>query len=187
MKKALLITVLLSLASGWMYIIYNLSAMNTQNSNGKSTEIIALFIEDTLDVTNEYGITNSNPSATKLAKVSQLINPPMRKVMHASVYFVLAFFIILFMNILMNNKHYWIALIITMIICVGYAASDEYHQTFVSGRTGQPMDVCIDSAGAAAGTALYTAFYIVYKMGYKTGYTESDSKKISNKNYLQTE
>lgn len=158
-----------------MYIIYNLSAMNTQNSNGKSTEIIALFIEDTLDVTNEYGITNSNPSAAKLAKVSHLINAPMRKVMHASVYFVLAFFIILFTNILLNNKHYWIALIITMIICVGYAASDEYHQTFVSGRTGQPLDVCIDSAGAAAGTMLYTSYYIIYKKGYKQGKKEITS------------
>ena len=32
-----------------------------------------------------------------------------------------------------------------------YAASDEFHQLFVEGRTCAFRDVCIDSAGAAAG------------------------------------
>ncbi len=172
MKKAILVIVLLALAVGWMALIYKLSGMNTQNSNGKSTDIIAMFIEDTLDVTNEYGITSSHPSESKLARVSKLINAPMRKVMHASVYLVLSFFIILFMNVLFNIKHYWAALIITMILCVGFAISDEYHQTFVSGRTGQPLDVCIDSAGAVVGALVYTSYYIVYKNGYRKGINE---------------
>ena len=30
-----------------------------------------------------------------------------------------------------------------------YAASDEYHQTFVENRTGTPVDVAIDAAGIA--------------------------------------
>ena len=85
MKKVLLIIVLLALAGGWMYLIYQLSGMNSKNSNGKSTDIISLFIEDTLEVTNDYGITNSHPNEQKLAKASQLINAPLRKVMHASV------------------------------------------------------------------------------------------------------
>lgn len=135
MKKILVVVLLLAMAGCWMAIIYKLSDMNTQKSNGRSTDIIALFIEDTLDVTNEYGITSSHPTDSKLAKVSKLINAPLRKVMHATVYLVLAFFIILLINIILNNKHYWIALIITMMLCVGFAISDEYHQTFVSGRT----------------------------------------------------
>jgi VanZ family protein len=32
-----------------------------------------------------------------------------------------------------------------------YAASDEFHQTFVANRTGTFRDVCIDTAGAIAG------------------------------------
>ncbi len=135
MKKALIIILLISIATCWMAIIYKLSDMNTENSNGKSTDIIALFIEDTLDVTNEYGITSSHPNESKLAKASKLINAPMRKVMHASVYLVLSFFIILLVNVVLNNKHYFIALIITLILCMGFAITDEYHQTFVSGRT----------------------------------------------------
>jgi len=34
-------------------------------------------------------------------------------------------------------------------IVILYAVSDEYHQTFVAGRHGSPVDVLIDSAGVA--------------------------------------
>ncbi len=172
MRKIILSMALLVFAILWAVGIYKLSSMNTQNSNGKSTDIIAMFIEDTLDVTNEYGITNSHPTDSKLARVSQLINAPMRKVMHASVYLVLAFLAIIFFNVLMNNKHYWIAFILALSVSVGFAISDEYHQTFVSGRTGQLLDVIIDSAGALIGIAIYTTYYIVYKNGYRKGMKE---------------
>jgi len=35
-----------------------------------------------------------------------------------------------------------------------YACSDEYHQTFVAGRTGKPVDVAIDSLGIAVALML---------------------------------
>lgn len=35
-----------------------------------------------------------------------------------------------------------------------YAASDEFHQTFVAGRHGRASDVLIDAAGAALGLAI---------------------------------
>ena len=37
--------------------------------------------------------------------------------------------------------------LVAAVIAVGYAASDEYHQTFVPGRHGSPVDVLIDAAG----------------------------------------
>jgi VanZ family protein len=46
-------------------------------------------------------------------------------------------------------------LAVAMAISVGYAATDEFHQTFVDGRQGTPVDVLIDSAGiATAATAI---------------------------------
>lgn len=48
-------------------------------------------------------------------------------------------------------------LAIAMAISLGYAATDEFHQTFVDGRQGTPVDVLIDSAGiviAAAAVAV---------------------------------
>lgn len=176
MRKVILSMLLFIFAILWAIGIYKLSAMNTQNSNGKSTDIIAMFIEDTLDVTNEYGITNSHPTNSKLVRISQLINAPIRKVMHASVYLVLAFLAIVFFNVLMNNKHYWIALILALTFSIGFAMSDEIHQTYVSGRTGQFLDVVIDSIGALVGIFIYTTYYIVYKNGYKKGITERNEE-----------
>lgn len=42
------------------------------------------------------------------------------------------------------------------LFCTLYAATDEYHQAFVPGRTAKPADALIDSAGAAVGIALVT-------------------------------
>ena len=42
-------------------------------------------------------------------------------------------------------------LFLSFIITFFYALSDEYHQTFVSGRTGKPFDIGVDSLGAAFG------------------------------------
>lgn len=174
MKKALKIILLLILAITWMTLIFKLSGMNSKNSNGKSTDIISLFIEDTLDITNEYGITSSHPTDEKLDKAASLINAPMRKVIHASVYFVLAFFVMIFLNIVFDHKKYLLTLILTLIMCASFAASDEFHQTFVKGRTGQVMDVLIDSAGAVVGTLFYTTYHIVYKAGYRSGLKDSE-------------
>jgi VanZ family protein len=38
-------------------------------------------------------------------------------------------------------------------IALAYAATDEYHQTFVAGRHGSPVDVLIDAAGIAIAMA----------------------------------
>jgi VanZ family protein len=40
-------------------------------------------------------------------------------------------------------------LLLAVAISFAYACSDEFHQTFVSGRTGTPVDVAIDSIGIA--------------------------------------
>jgi VanZ family protein len=43
-----------------------------------------------------------------------------------------------------------------MLITLLYAASDEFHQTFVEGRHGSPLDVLIDAAGIAIAVAIHT-------------------------------
>ena len=40
------------------------------------------------------------------------------------------------------------------LIAVAYAISDEYHQSFVEGRHGSPVDVLIDSTGVAIAIAM---------------------------------
>jgi VanZ family protein len=38
---------------------------------------------------------------------------------------------------------------------VAYACTDEFHQTFVRGRHGSPVDVAIDAVGALIGLGLW--------------------------------
>jgi VanZ family protein len=42
-----------------------------------------------------------------------------------------------------------VSLVSAFVVTVLYAASDEFHQTFVAGRNGRLSDVAIDSVGAA--------------------------------------
>ena len=46
------------------------------------------------------------------------------------------------------------ALALAFAIAVAYAATDEFHQTFVDGRIGTPRDVALDAFGAASASAL---------------------------------
>ena len=181
MKKAIKIILLFALAAGWMVCIYKLSGMNSSNSNGKSADILSIIIADALDVTNDYGITNSHPSDAKIERASALMNTPMRKVMHASVYLVLAFFLMILLNIISDHKYYLLTILIALILCVTFAITDEYHQTFVTGRTGQIMDVIIDSIGAVVGLIFYTTYHIVYKNGYRKALKEIEENKIEMK------
>ena len=156
--------------------IYKLSAMNANNSSDKSTGIIGIFIEDTLEITNKYGITDSHPDDAKIEKASQLLNTPLRKVMHASVYFVLAFMILFITNYLFHNKKFLISALITILLVIIFAGFDEYHQTFVDGRTGTVKDVIIDTAGGIVGILFYGTYYYVYRRGYKKGLKETQEK-----------
>ena len=172
MKKVIKIIFLLALAIGWMVCIYKLSGMNSSKSNGKSADMLSIIIADTLDVTNDYGITNVHPNDAKIERASRIMNTPMRKVMHASVYLVLAFFLMVFTNTISDHKYYWWTLIISLVLAVFFAITDEYHQTFVSGRSGQAIDVIIDSAGTIVGLLFYTTYHIVYKQGYRKALKE---------------
>ncbi|HWM11880.1 MAG TPA: VanZ family protein [Solirubrobacteraceae bacterium] len=42
------------------------------------------------------------------------------------------------------------------LITLAYAAGDEFHQSFVEGRHGTPVDVLIDAAGIAAAIAIHS-------------------------------
>ena len=114
-KRIVVCVIVFVLVILWILGIYKLSSMNTSNSNGKSVSIIGIFIEDTLEVTNKYGITDSHPDENKLVKATNLLNRPLRKVMHASVYFVLAFMIIFFINYMFHNKRYWLSFLMLMV------------------------------------------------------------------------
>ena len=54
-------------------------------------------------------------------------------------------------------------IIISLILGFVYACSDEIHQTFVAGRSGEARDVLIDTSGVFIGILISTLLYKIYK------------------------
>ena len=77
-----------------------------------------------------------------------LIDTIARKLVHAGEYALLC---VLWWRALRTGTGERSSLALAFAICVSYAVTDEYHQTFVEGRTGNALDVGIDALGAAAG------------------------------------
>ena len=93
-----------------------------------------------------------------------------RKLAHAAEYLVLA---VLSARALRGSGLSRAAcLVLGFLIAAGYAVTDEYHQSFVPGRTASTRDVLIDSTGALLG-ALAGLFLYKAKTGNIKTATES--------------
>ena len=143
----------------WMITIFYLSSMNSEVSNNKSKTTINTVVTTSIETTNNIGITNKDISKDKVNSIVNILNKPLRKCMHSIVYFVL---VILLINAFYNtNIRNYKAYIFSIIISFIYACTDEYHQLFVLGRTGQFTDVLIDTIGVLLGCLV---FYGVYRV-----------------------
>ena len=74
-----------------------------------------------------------------------------RKLIHAAEFALLCF---LWWRALKARGGTRAALAGAFLITVAYAVIDEYHQSFVPGRSGSPVDVAIDALGAGLAVAL---------------------------------
>lgn len=159
-NKKIIIFLILTLL--WCGVIFFMSSMNNSESNGKSKMIIYKIITNTVEVTNKLGLTNKHPSDEKINEVIMLLNKPLRKACHATEYFILVVLLLLVLKYcgLSGKKIFLIAIS----LCFLYACSDEFHQSFISGRTAQFSDSLIDTSGALIGCSIYG---IIYKLRKK--------------------
>ena len=74
-----------------------------------------------------------------------------RKFVHAGEYALLAF---LWWRALRTRTDSRRAALLGLAFAAAYAVTDEYHQSFVSGRHGSAVDVVIDTAGAGVAALL---------------------------------
>jgi VanZ family protein len=79
-----------------------------------------------------------------------LIDTIGRKLIHFAEYALLA---LLWWRALRTKLDDRRAAFAAFLVTALYAASDEFHQSFVEGRAGSPVDWLIDCAGAATATA----------------------------------
>ena len=122
----------------WMGLIFWFSSFNGIDSTRQSRG----FLHDTLGKI----IDVIKPSMSEYDKeiLIEKLDTPVRKMAHASVFFILAIFVFLLLKSY-NIKNIYI---ISFLICLLYAISDEVHQIFVSERSAGVLDVIIDSSGS---------------------------------------
>ncbi len=119
----------------WMVVIFSFSNSNGVKSDSLSKGIISNSITIYEHVTNK--------TVDKDYYLDRL-DYPVRKLAHFSEYAILGFLVIQFS--LSFNMLY--AGSFSILLCFLYAMSDEFHQLFITGRSGQFTDVLIDTLGA---------------------------------------
>jgi VanZ family protein len=77
-----------------------------------------------------------------------------RKLIHFGEYALLCFLWWRALRTVMPDRR---AALVALIVASLYAATDEFHQSFIEGRNGSPLDWAIDTAGAAAAAVAVSA------------------------------
>lgn len=132
----------------WLLVAANMAAIFIFSSQPaeKSTVTSGTFAYRVLEAVSPS--FRALPEEEKMNRVGSMQNV-FRKGAHFSIYTLLGFLICLLLT-----KGYSVKRGFTFapFIAALYAASDEFHQTFVPGRSAQFGDVVIDFAGAVLGT-----------------------------------
>lgn len=117
----------------WASLIFIMSSFDATDSSNQSNFIVNI-------ISNIFNIENV-----------KLLSIIIRKLAHYTEYLILG---ILVINMFTKNnisKSY----LLSIILCVIYATSDEIHQLFIPGRACQIKDILIDSVGSITGIYLY--------------------------------
>lgn len=129
-------------AIGWMGVIYTLSAQDGRTSgslSGGLSEILLSFIQ-------YLGIPLKEDTFHFL----------LRKGAHFTAYLILGLLFAYWLQA-KSLKDYLLCLVFSFL----YAASDEFHQRYVPGRSGEFRDILIDSFGALTGLS---GFYLIRRI-----------------------
>lgn len=141
-------------------VIFIFSSQNGEESSNISGSFVKQIIE-ILPGTKEL----SESEKTQITENLQFI---IRKGAHFTIYTLLGFFTMGFMNTFkINIKR---KIIFAFIFGVFYAITDEIHQLFSSGRTAKIMDVGIDAIGVLFGILIISI--IIYLINRKKDKSE---------------
>ena len=134
----------------WMTVIFLFSSQPADESTQTSLRVERMICS----VTVPGYVWKTPEEQTALA---QRIEFPVRKGAHMTEYAILA---VLFLGIVSGKELTRRELVRAVLLVAVYAATDEFHQRFVPGRSGQLRDVLIDSCGGAIGVlAVDMLFY----------------------------
>ena len=122
-------------------VIFNFSNQDSEKSGSTSQKVTEAITKDVKSIQK----LNKNEKAKVIDKIEDVI----RKIAHFSLYALVGFLLMaLFSTYNINEKN---KIISTIIIGAIYAISDEFHQSFIPGRSGQVSDVFLDTLGVTVG------------------------------------
>ena len=154
-KKLALRIFFWSITIGIMIVVFLNSAKNAT----QSSELSVSFTEQLFSVfVPDYG---SMDEASKLSIITEM-QFFIRKSAHFLSYFAMGLFCILAYNtyeLSLRNKFLFSAA-----TCVAFAISDEIHQLFVPGRSGEIRDVLIDTAGILLAALIVSVIIYLRKL-----------------------
>jgi len=109
------------------------------------------------------------------AETLDFLHHIIRKCGHLTEYFILSMLIL--RGIRAGEKGLYLRwVLVTILIVAGYAALDEYHQSFVPGRTAAVGDVLIDTTGGIAAQIVASLVVLLRKAREKR---HEDEKKAA--------
>lgn len=140
-------------------MIFYLSSQNAEISSETSGSVIE-------SVAGIFYPGFSDMSAAEQDEIVGAFQFIVRKTAHFSLYAVLG--VLSFLSVISyKNIKYRIRILISAGICLLYAASDEFHQLFVAGRSGEIRDICIDFCGSLIAIAVLALLSRFIKRIYK--------------------
>ena len=130
----------------WMIIIFLLSNQKAQDSKQLSNSFI------TKTIIKIYEAKHGEITEEKKIEIKENYSFIVRKAAHFTIYLVLG----LLVSLVLIGKNLNIKQIILygVLICMTYAITDEIHQIFVSGRSGEIRDIIVDTCGSTVGILL---------------------------------
>lgn len=126
-----------------MCLIFNFSDQTADTSSALSYKVGV----EVLTVTND--VLDKGWTINMIRQMSEEYQHYIRKAAHFTEYLILAI-TVAFPLYVYGLRGIPLVLVAGM-ICVGYACLDEYHQSFIAGRSPSKKDVVIDSCGSFVG------------------------------------
>lgn len=150
MNRSVLIKIIL-----WMIVLSTLASMFCLSAQPaeQSQETSGDFVRAVFGIFPRF----RSMSAAAQDKLVESIMNTVRKLAHFSIYAFLGFW----MYYLVRQYTHKRVLELAVLFSAAYAASDEFHQRFVPGRSGELRDVLIDSSGALVGAAIAMALVLI--------------------------
>ena len=136
-----------------MALIFFFSSQTSSDSSPVSPRVTVMIVKTIVSVFTD--------DAYKMEIIVNSIHNFIRKMAHFTIYTSLGLsaFVMIYSNIKKGRVR---TVLYTCIFCAFYAVTDEFHQLFIDGRSGNIKDVLIDTSGALTGALICIVILAIF-------------------------